>query len=563
MGGRGMVGMGGAILAAVSWLVWMCPPVQAAQAEPSQQISDTSEPVDAVVPASTPTAKPRVVAPSMEMASSSEQEASPSEHNGSAPMRISMEFQDANLKDVLKLFSQQTGVNVIAGEGVGDQPVTLYLEDVTAMDMLDQLLRAANLMVERVPESEIYLVKPKLQTTEESTTTRTIARAYHLKYARVSDSALAKAGAGAAIAGEALGIGASGSSGGASSAGAGKGIDDVISRLLTSAGTLVVDGRTNSLLITDLPENFPRLEAAITALDVRTPQIMIEAEVIETSLSKAKELGLKWGSGTSGGDLASLALGARQTRFPWNWIDGGRYATNQDDDGNPFPLSTLSFASARGLLQAVESDSDTKILARPRVLTLDNESAVIRLTADEVIGFTVTTGEATQTTSSEPERQTTGVVLTVTPQVNAHGYVTMLVQPSVTKTVPSKVTPPSGQSTPRDPKSRSARAVVRIRSGDTLVIGGLIDHDDEQTKTNTPILSGVPFIGELFKHSHIKNVGSELMVFVTPRIIEEPSEEKLAANRATSMGLREQEPAGARQETMEQSLNVLEQQRKL
>lgn len=566
MGGRPMVGMQGTMLAAVSWLVWMCLPVPAAQSEPSQQLSDTLGPVDAAVPASMPTAKPRASAPStVSMVSSSEHEASSGEPDGSEPMRISMEFQDANLKDVLKLFSQQTGINVIAGEGVGDQPVTLYLEDVAAMDALDQILRATNLMVERVPDSEIYLVKPKPAAVADSPVSRTIARAYHLRYARVSDSALAKAGAGSAVAGENMSLdGSSGSGGGApgASRGVGKGIDDVISRLLTSAGTLVVDGRTNSLIITDVPENFPRLEAAITALDVRTPQIMIEAEIIETSLSKAKDLGLKWGSS---GDLASFTPGSRQTRFPWNWVPGGRFApVHTDGDGDPFTLSTLSFTSARGLLQAVETDSDTKILARPKVLTLDNESAVIRLTSDEAIGFAVTTGESSGLSSSEPERETTGVILTVTPQVNEHGYITMLVQPSVTKTVPSQLTTaPIGQSLPRDPKNRSARAVVRIRSGDTLVLGGLIDRDDEQTKTNTPILSGIPFVGELFKHSNIKNTDSELMVFVTPRILDEPSEEKLAANRATPMGLREQEPAGARQETMEQSLNVLEQQQKL
>ena len=479
-------------------------------------------------------------------------------------MRISMEFQDANLKDVLKLFSQQTGINVIAGEGVGDQPVTLYLEDVLAMDALDQILRAANLTVERLPDSEIYLVKPKPQAQAGPTTAKTIARAYHLKYARVSESALAKAGAGSAVAGETIATGgssgsSSGSGTGSSTATAGKGLDDVISHLLTTNGSLVVDGRTNSLVITDVPENFPRLEAAITALDVRTPQIMVAAEIIETTLTKAKALGIKWGG--SAGTLGNLTLGSRQTRFPWSWLDDGGLVHSQADDGGPFGLSTLSLASAQGILQAFESDADTKILARPKVLTLDNESAVIRLTADEAIGFTVTTEQIS--TSSEPERQTTGVILTVTPQVNDHGYITMLVQPSVTKTVASQLNPPANQAKPRDPKSRSARAVVRIRSGDTLVLGGLIDRDDITTKTHTPILSGVPFIGELFKHSEISNADSELMVFVTPRILEEPSEEKLAANNATSMGLREQEPSGARQDTMEQSLNVLEQQQKL
>lgn len=488
------------------------------------------------------------------------------------PLRVSMEFQDANLKDVFKVFSQKTGINVIAGGKLGDQPVTLYLEDVTVMDALDQILHASQLTYERPAGSDIYIVKPK---TAAEGKTATITRIYRIKYARVSKSVLAKAAAafgartpfeaekasGSSKSGGSGGGGGSGSSAGGSGAVGGSGItvgiDEVVETLLTEEGSVTVDGRTNSLIVTDVPENFPRIEAALVALDTRTPQILVDAELIETSLSKLKDLGVEWGTGSEG-ELITLTPGSRTTRFPWSAL-----GTIQDNlvpsSSSRFSATTLSAASFKGILQAIESNTDTKILARPKVLTLDNESAIIRLTADEAIGFSSSSQATTGTTTSEPERTTTGVVLVVTPQVNEDGYITMVIEPSVTKTVASRVTAPSGQATPRDPKTRSSRTLVRIKSGETLVVGGLIDRSDEDIVQRVPVLSGIPFLGEAFKNNEVSKTATELIVFVTPRILDEPTASQMAFDSQGPLGAREQEAPGARAESMEQTLNTLEQ----
>ena len=223
----------------------------------------------------------------------------------------------------------------------------------------------------------------------------------------------------------------------------------------------------------------------------------------------------------------------------------------------PFNTATLSAESFKGVLQAIESDSDTKILARPKVLTLDNESAIIRLTSEEAIGFESQSQATTGTQTSTPERTTTGVVLVVTPQVNEGDYITMVVEPSVTKTVASQITPPTGQAKPRDPKTRSSRTLVRIRSGDTLVVGGLIDRSEQETLTKVPILSGIPFLGEAFKNAELSDSASELIVFVTPRILEEfrPGTGPFAKS---AMGAREQESPAVQQQAMEHELTTLE-----
>ena len=501
-----------------------------------------------------------------------------------APMRLSMDFQQAKLVDVLKAFAQQTGINVIAAAEIAEKPVTIYFENVQVLDALDQILSAGNLIYERPVGSDIYIVRPK----PADAATKTVTRVYRLKYARVSESILAKAATafGARTPFEAhLKSSEDGEEGGnqASGAGVGAGIDWVLKRLLTKDGDIAVDGRTNCLIITDVPANFPRLEAAIAALVVKTPQIMVDAELVETTLTKLKDLGVEWGTGSEG-DLISFIPGSagRQTRFPFNL-----FGQRLDPTGpTPFPTSKLSFNSFQGVLQALENDNDTKILARPKVLTLDNESAVIRLTAKEAVGFETST--TTTTTTSEPIRENTGVVLVVTPQVNSDGYITMIVEPSVSKTVASQVTPPSGTGSTRDPKTRSSRTMVRIRSGDTLVVGGLIDRSDQGSLRRVPVLSGIPVLGEAFKNTETNNTATELIVFVTPRILDEsvgerqvvasgppvpwsaaqagPSAAALrtgatgtaAQAERASMTARAQDQSGSRQDVIEQTLNRLE-----
>ncbi len=516
------------------------------------------------------------------------------DHDGE-PMRISMDLQDTNLKDVLKAFSKETGINLIAGTEVESQPITLYLDHVTALDALDQILRAAHLTYERLPGSEIYIVKPD---GSQGKAPDTITRIYQLKYARVSKSALAKAAAkfaastpfekgtlsdgssssssGSSTAGSTLGSlgssasssGSEGGSGDQKRVGGGIGIDEVLKDLLTPNGSVVVDSRTNRLILTDIPENFPRLETVLATLDIRTRQIMVDAELIETSVSKLKDLGVEWGVGSEG-DLFSLVPASRTTSFPFSstmkqilGFGGNPTAGNIAVTNGSLTFGTAGSSSASAVLQALQSDTDTKILARPKVLTLDNESAIIRLTADEAIGFQSSSQATTGTSSSEPQRATTGVVLVVTPQINEDGYITMIVEPTVTKTVASKISAPSGQATPRDPKTRSSRGLIRIRSGDTLVVGGLIDRSDENTLKRVPVLSGIPFLGEAFKNSEINNSTSELIVFITPRILDEPTDAQLATSvTASPLGSREQESTGHHQEVIEQSLNNFEKQR--
>ena len=477
-----------------------------------------------------------------------------------APMRVSMEFENARLQDVLKAFSQQTGINLIATHDINDRTVTLYLEDVTVMDALDQILEAGQLTYDRPAGSQIYIVKAR---PAKASQVVTVTRVYRLKFARIAKSRLARAaealatfvpqsgGAGGGATSSSVGLGASD-----------VGVDQIIKDLLTDVGEVQVDSRTNSLVVTDVEENFSRIESVLNALDVRTRQLLVESEVLETTISKLKDLGVEWGTGDEGA-LIQFTPAKRDTLFPFsNWWgnNGFRRLQGGADITPPEILNgTFDTSQAAAVLKALEEDHETKILARPKVITLDNERAVIQLTADQAIGFQSSGQAQTGTTTAEPERTTTGVSLVVTPQINDGGFVTMLVEPSVTKTVISAVTPPQDAGTVVDPKTRTTRAVVRVHDGDTLMIGGLIDRSDTDVVRRVPVLSGIPFLGEAFIKRDKVHSTSELIVFVTPHILRESSEAQSAAIPSDpSLTMRAQEGSPSRQELMERTLERLE-----
>ncbi len=482
------------------------------------------------------------------------------------PPRVSMQFQDANLKDVLKTFSQQTGINVVASEELGERRVTLYLEDVTVLDALDQILEASGLEYVRPVGSDIYIVKPK---PKPDSTVPTLTKIYHLKFARVSTSRLAKAvkalGSKTLFEAQQLTQATSGfSTGGSSSTQTQEadakdvGIDKVIEQLLTEHGKVVVDERTNSLLVTDVPANFPRIEGTLAALDVKTAQVLIETEVLETTLNKLKDLGVEWGTGTKG-TMLTITPAQHATKFPFSFNgDKQEFVAPRSSSlpsftrGGQLSLGSIDASQLNIALQALEQDSNTKILARPKVLTLDNESAVIRLTSQQAVAIqSISTTETGNLLAQTPERMTTGVVLVVTPQVNDGGYITMMVEPSVTKTVISEVS-----TSIVDPKTRSARSLVRMRQGETLVLGGLIDRTEKDSLQAVPVLSDIPILGAAFRNKETKNASTEVIVFVTPRIVGEGTSYALGSTgtEAPLLQAREQEQNPSKQQLMEEAL---------
>jgi len=468
---------------------------------------------------------------------------------------ISMDFQNANLKDVLKIFSKQSGLNFIAAEGVQDRKVTVYLDNVPVEQALDKLLTANNLSYDIDQESNVFIVRetgvPEL---------KTVTKVYFLKYASVSNSKInseTKASANSGSSGSSglstVTSGSSGSSSG-SSTGANAGIANIVRGILTNKGSVVEDRRTNSLTVTDVPSHFPIIDQTIAQLDIPTPQVMIEVEMLDVTKNTADKLGIKIGE-----TLASWSGPTHTDYFPFP----ARLAQKTGASNPSYTLGTLDLTTMTAALQFLTTQTDTKYLARPRLLTLSNETAEIKITTQEAVGLSTSIqssqSAATQTTSAE--RAETGVSLRVTPQVNAEtGEITMYIEPRVSQ---AKTGGTFGNVTFKDPEERFTKSVLRIKDGETIVVGGLLRTDYSQTIIKVPLLGDIPLVGSIFRHKDLaKDEERELIVFITPRIVKE-SMATLSFMEPSKLKLsREQGRPSKRVKTIDKALEVVERKRR-
>jgi len=426
--------------------------------------------------------------------------------------RVSMDFEDADLIDVLKALSQQVGLNFICPENIRRRKITCYFENVTLKQAFDSLLKANNLTYEFLPESNIFIVKelgkPEVET---------ITKVYRLKYTRVSNSKL-DAEINSQLGGGTEGEGREGGGTEGEEGEGGEGgeesryaaLKEAIRGLLSDVGKLVEDPRTNSLIITDRPARFPAIEKLIKELDTPVPQVMIEAEILDVSKELLDKLGFNYGE-----TIFTYTGPTRYTHFPFppSLMKGA-------ETRKP-TLGEVSFANFSMMLDFIRKDASTKFLARPRILTLSNETAEIKITRNEAIGKKVTISE--ETVSEEPERAETGVTLRVTPQVNLEtGEITMIIVPTVSEAVVSPITliTQNGvQQTLKDPEKRIFKSVLTIKDGETVVLSGLIRNKVEERITHLPLLGDLPLIGSLFRHKEKEKRQRELLVFITPKIV--------------------------------------------
>jgi type IV pilus assembly protein PilQ len=434
------------------------------------------------------------------------------------PVSISMDFKDAGLKDILKVFSIQSGFNFIASQSVQDRRITLYLDNVPLKEAMDKLFIANNLSYQLDERARIITVKdwgtPSLDK---------ITKVYTLKYATVSTSSMKEDLLNYIVSSEETGEGSESSTGKWKTEEV-AGITEILKKVLSPEGSIVEDPRTNSLIITDIPSKFPAIEKIIKQLDISVPQVMLEVEMLDVSKDTADKVGLKFGDISSYPSILTMTLtgAARSTAFPLKAFNPSDVAAASE-----FSPGSLNFAQPyRILLEFIEAQTDTRILARPRILTLNNETAEIKITTDEVVGTKRTTDPNTSEVTVEETRASSfalteegvGIFLRVTPQINMDtSEVTMFIYPKVSNTRAS-----TSFSDFRDPEARSTKSVVRVKDGQTIVIGGLIRNERTQTITRLPFLSDIPIIGGLFRHRNkTKDEVRELLVFITPHILDE------------------------------------------
>lgn len=273
---------------------------------------------------------------------------------------------------------------------------------------------------------------------------------------------------------------------------------------LDSQVRIVADDRNNALLIRAPRKDYRKIEAALRKLDVAPAQVLIEAAIVEVQLTGKLKYGLEWafkghvGSSHSGVGMLNMNtsgdIGAAQPGFSWTVSN--------------------SAGSISAVLNALASDSLLRVLSSPSLLVQDNYTASIHVGDQQPVQSGSSTNLSGEVVSTNIEYRDTGVMLAVTPSVNAGGQVTMNLLQTVTDI--GDIDTATGQ---RSFLQRQVKSRVAVRSGETVVMGGLIRDRSSNGTSGLPILSSIPFVGGLFGTTSTDSQSTELLVLITPRVI--------------------------------------------
>ena len=415
-----------------------------------------------------------------------------------------LEFKNVDIKDVLRQLARQYSLNIIFSESVQGE-ITVWLQDVTIEEALYSIIKINGF---------VYFVDGdviNVTTSEEIEREKRETKVFKLNNADVAV------------------------------------LESNIAKMLSQGGTIDADLRSNSLIVTDTPQRLKEIEKMLPRLDDVTPQVLIEAKFIETVLGKTKKLGIKW-------TIEATANGsARKTTLPFDpqgnssWMKNIFPSMTSTDagyvspygfpsvagtagsvlTGGNFDFGTLDFSQLQTVLQAIATDSDSKLISSPYVVTMDNEEAVVYIGKARpipILEFNSDTGEY-QITSFQEKIE--GVTLTVVPQVSKllspsgeeNYYIRLKLKPK-TSTFTENVQIGNGDFEYPIMSERYANTEVRVKDGQTIVIGGLIENRTSETLTKVPFLSNLPVLGKLFTHkSSGPNSQTELLIFVTARVV--------------------------------------------
>ncbi|MFT3922364.1 MAG: type IV pilus secretin PilQ [Myxococcales bacterium] len=463
------------------------------------------------------TPKPRTLVPAAPVEIDSEEVASfvsgqamqaksgtPTKYTG---RRIDLDFKDADIHNILRLLAEVGGVNVVTSDDVSGS-VTIRMRDVPWDQALDVILQAKGLGAERKgnlirvapqevleKERELALARQKQQVALAPVETRLVP----VSYATAKD------------------------------------VEPRVRELLTERGNVSVDERTNVLIVRDIIESLDDVEELVRTLDTQTAQVLVEARIVEATSNYVRDVGIQWG-----GDVSFNQAFGNQTGlvFPSNiGMAGGAYDGQTPTQGlsplaatTPVPNFAVNLPAATGTgaggalgltfgsvdgnynlnvrLSAAESTGAVKIISSPRVLTLDNHAA--KISQGTQIPYSQVSAQGVQTAF-----QTAVLELSVTPHVTADGSVAMKVH--VTRNEPDFTrTGANGQPTIL---KREANTELLIADGHTAVIGGIYTRNSGRTVDQVPFFGDIPILGLLFQRRRMLDQRSELLIFITPRIV--------------------------------------------
>lgn len=434
------------------------------------------------------------------------------------------DYKGASLINVLYVLSQLTGINFVAGKEIASREVNMVLDNVKLEDVLDALQRGTNVTYEFLPNRNMYLFRASSDKADEPPLTT---RVFKLYYIRASELREVEGGASSSSGGSSGGSSSDALSESKTTGDSNSQILKIVKNILSARGRVDVDDRSNSIVVTDSEDRLRMVESAIVQLDRPVDQVLINVILIETVEGLNDQLGVTWTNNTTTGSIGTITPGSTEDiGFPWNNPLHKLFDINADRwyTGSPATTRTkLDMTNMTVEFRALEVASKTKVLAKPRILVLDNHPALIKITTNATIGTdTVSTTIGSQNAGQSittAERAEIGTLLRVTPLINTDGRITMTLEPHYSTQATSALI-----TTRADPTNRSARTTMMVNSGQTIVLGGLMSSQQTTERQRVPFLGSIPGIGEIFTKRKKSYDDKELILFVTPFIIRDPSE---------------------------------------
>ena len=407
---------------------------------------------------------------------------------------ISMSLKDADITEVLRSLARISGLNIVIQPGVSG-PVTVELESVPWDQALDQILKINQLGMEL--EGNILRIAPVSRLAQEAEEQQRLQAAKSLSLPLTTVMRRVSYASADEIA-SILQRGRGGTG------------------LMSQRASVIVDSRTNTLIIQELPAFMDQVISIIENLDIPEDQVMIEARIVETTKNWSRSLGFDWtmegvadaahGNTTGlvfpnnicGADDAPTATGGA------NLLTGGANGFLNIGLGNILNTFELDV-----VLQAAENEGLVNVISAPKVATLNNERASIQsglqIPVQTVANNTVTVQFVNAT-----------LRLDVTPHITAEG--TVLLEINIQKREPQQGLAIVGAPSPPI-ATRDARTRVLVRDGGTAVIGGIYEVSTNESQDRVPGLANIPILGHLFKNKNRSNTNEELLIFITPRIV--------------------------------------------
>ena len=437
--------------------------------------------------------------------------------------KLSFNFQNVEVRAALQAIADISGLNIITSDTVGGS-LTMHLKDVPWDQALDVVMQAKGLDMRKngsvlwiAPKDEL-LSKEKLELEQRAL----IAELEPLK-SEIFQLNYQKAEAFRTV----FGLDAGGGGGGGSG--------DNRNRVLSKRGSAIIDGRTNQLFITDIQSKLDDIRKLVQKTDVASKQVLIEARLVEANDGFSRNLGAKIGFADlrnfRGGDAGYVVRGNERVAIGGNLVGVGQVTGQTPDNGDAYTNTTLLNLPAAGLagapaaslaaslfsaaanrflnleLSALEADGKGKIISSPRLLTEDKNPAVI----EQGVELPYQKG-GTALQGPTIEFKKANLRLEVTPQITPDGNVVLDV----------KVNKDSkGESTAAGFAINTQRleTKVMVENGGTVVLGGIYQQTETNNETKVPLLGDLPVLGHLFKSTARNNAKSELLIFITPKIV--------------------------------------------